>query len=233
MQEAERRADASLEPVAMCEYRSHALSAPLLVDTLLIGQSRWCSEGDLNSSMNAAPVTDERHKAEEDVAVSHSDQIFRKSVSLRCSECAHYLFCTACTLHVHVRVLYSLQLVFCEYFTYKLTSIAYHKMYECILCIINRPGTVNALVFWVELDEPRLPSAGLLGALHQAGHCQRLNESGHSPHAPTSERPLPQWNSQYQQEVHLLRSPLLMRANDLLTFHCTLSHNGLLSCDLQ
>ena len=61
-------------------------------------------------------------------------------------------------------------------------------MYECILCIINRPGTVNALIFWLELEEPRLPSAGLLGAPHQAGHCQRLNESGHSPHAPTSER---------------------------------------------
>ena len=266
----------------MCEYRSRALSAPLLVDTLLIGQSRWRCEGDLNSPMNAAPVTDERHEAEEEAAVTRSDRIFRKSVSLRCSEYARSLYYTrtACTLHV--RVFYSLQLVVCDYSTSgvsrlfcpknqiiwelkiaqyvyknfgprkqiwfrnhrsgqpcstytrtrKLTSTAYHQM--CILCIINRPGTVNALVFWLELDEPQLPSAGLLGASHQADRCQRLNESGHSPHASTCERPLPQWNSQYQQAVHLLRSPLPMRANDLLTFHCTLSHtHGLLSCDIQ
>lgn len=122
LQEAERRADASLEPVAMCEYGARALSAKLLVDTLERDRSRWQSAGAAvsvstgdavpipttksnhripNSDASAEESYDEggeRHETEEDDPTALSEPIFRKSLTLTCSEFAYtellYLYCT-------------------------------------------------------------------------------------------------------------------------------------------
>lgn len=101
----------------------------------------------------------------------------------------------------------------------KYDIIKYHRPTSCD--ILYRPGTVNALAFWLEFYEPRLPGTGLLDSQPQVTSTSAVAGQ------------VLQWNPYYQQAVHLLRSPLHIRANETITFHCTLWQNGHLSCDFN